>query len=328
MEISVIVVSWNASRFLRRCLESVRAELARCPDLDSELIVVDNASSDGSADIAAREYPEAILVRNDRNTGFARANNIGILKSSGKYLCLVDAQTALKEGCLRSLHRYLEAYPEIGMIGPRIVDSRGNVQRSCRGFPTFWNMLCRAMALDTLFPRSRLFGGYLMPYWECDSVRTVEVLNGCLRVVRRRALEDVGLLDEDFFMYGDDMDWSRRFRDAGWPVVFYPGALALHQGGSDDRRAPVRFYIEQQKAGLLYRRKHHGPLGEATMLVTMILHESLRYAGNSVLSRYRGAGRRADAEKSRAALRWLIGLGSQMFRPEYLRSAPGGKGAA
>ncbi len=324
MDISIIIVSWNAAKHLKSCLESVREETRRSPDLLAETIVIDNASSDGSADIVAAEFPEFRLVRNDRNLGFARANNIGILMSRGKYLYIINSDVVLRPDCLRNLYRYLEAYPEIGIMGPQIINEKGAVQRSCMGFPTAWNTFCRALALDVMFPRSTLFGGHLMPYWPHDTTRKVEVINGCFWAVRRRALENVGLLDETFFMYGEDMDWCKRFRLAGWPAVFYPGARAVHYGGASSALAPVRFYIEKQKANLGYWRKHHGPQGEAAILGLMILHESVRYAAGLVAGLLPGSNKSFNIERSRATLKWLIGLGSQMLRPQFIKSASGG----
>lgn len=324
MDISVVIVSWNAAKHLKSCLESVREEARRYPQLSSEAIVVDNASSDGSADIVATRFPEFKLVRNDRNLGFARANNIGILMSSGKYLFLINSDVVLSPDCFRNIHRYLEAYPEIGIMGPQIITEQGAVQRSCMGFPTAWNIFCRALALDALFPRSALLGGYLMTYWPHNTTRKVDVINGCFWAVRRSALETVGLLDETFFMYGEDMDWCRRFRQAGWPAVFYPGARAVHYGGASSSQAPVRFYIEKQKANLGYWRKHHGPHGEALALALMVLHESLRYGAGKIAGLLPGRNKSFNVERSKAALKWLIGLGSHMLRPQFIKTAGGG----
>jgi len=327
MDISVIIVSWNAAKHLRNCLESIREEARRHPGLAAEVIVIDNASSDGSAEIAATEFPEFTLVRNDRNLGFAQANNIGIRMSSGKYLYLINSDVVVRPECLLNIHRYMEAYPEIGILGPQIITGQGMVQRSCMGFPTTWNILCRALALDSLFPSVPLFGGHLMPFWPHNTTRKVDVINGCFWAVRRSALEKVGLLDESFFMYGEDMDWCRRFRLAGWPAVYFTGAQAVHFGGASSARAPVRFYIEKQKANLCYWRKHHGPRGEASALAVMILHESLRYAAASGGRLFPGRDRTFNIERSKAALKWLFGLGSQMLRPQFTRTASGGGGA-
>lgn len=324
MDISVIIVSWNAARHLRNCLESVREETRRRPGPAAEAFVIDNASSDGSAEIAAEEFPDFNLVRNDRNLGFARANNIGIRMSSGKYLCLINSDVVVRPGCLLNIHRYMEAYPEIGILGPQIVNDAGAVQRSCMGFPTTWNIFCRALALDSVFPQLPLFGGHLLTFWPHNTTRRVDVINGCFWAVRRSALDTVGLLDETFFMYGEDMDWCRRFRLAGWPAVYFTGAQAVHYGGASSARAPVRFYIEKQKANLAYWRKHHGPQGEARALAIMILHESLRYAAARAAGLFPGRDRSFNVERSKAALRWLFGLGSQMLRPQFIKTASGG----
>ena len=142
---------------------------------------------------------------------------------------------------------YMNEHPEIGMLGPQILDSNGNIQRSCMGFPTLWNTSCRALALDTLFPKSKLFGGYMMTFWPHDSIRDVNVINGCFWMVKREALDEVGLLDERFFIYAEDKDWCKRFWDAGWKVVYFPEAKAIHYGGASSSNAPIKFHIEMQK---------------------------------------------------------------------------------
>ena len=123
--------------------------------------------------------------------------------------------------------------PEVGMAGPRIFGGDGKLQRSCRGFPSVWNMLCRALALDSFFSKSRLFTGYSLRSWSQDCLRPVDILTGCFWLIRKDALPRVGLLDESFFMYGEDMDWCRRFWQCGWQVVFVPAAEAIHYGGAD-----------------------------------------------------------------------------------------------
>lgn len=274
--ISVIVVSWNAKKYLEQCIQS----FLNCPELNAvEIIVVDNASSDGSPEFIKQNYPGVKLICNADNLGFARANNIGIKHSQGKYLFLINSDVVVYPNCIESMVDYMERHPEIGLLGPRIVGTDHKVQRSCMGYPSLWNTFCRAVLLDGIFPHVKLFSGFLMKYWAHDSIKEVDVINGCFWSVRRRAIEEVGLLDEDFFMYAEDIDWCKRFNSAGWKVVYFPLAEALHYGGASSVNAPIRFYIEMQKANLKFWGKHYGKLSRSVYLCIIFLHQSLRALG-------------------------------------------------
>ena len=261
--ISIVIVSWNAQAYLMQCLASLFSEACRHP---LELIVVDNASSDGSPESVAKNYPQVRLIRNAANLGFAKANNIGILAATGKYIGLVNSDVKVLPHCLDRLVDYIEKHPDTGMVGPRVIDGENKLQRSCRGFPTVWNMFCRALALESFFPGVPVFTGYSLRHWPQDTCRDVDILSGCFWLARRKALDEVGLLDESFFMYGEDMDWCKRFWKGGWKLAFVPSAEAIHYGGASSANAPVRFYIERHRADLQYWRKHHSRLAVACYL--------------------------------------------------------------
>ena len=216
--ISVVVVVWNAKHYVEECLGSLREH---CSDVYSEVIVVDNASSDGTPEMIAELFPEFHLILNSENLGFARANNIGIAQSSGDYICLVNSDVKFIDDCVSPMVRYLADHPEAGMLGPKMLAQDGEVRRSTMRFPTVWNNFCRAIGLDYLFKGSRSFGGLLMSDFDHSTTAEVEVLNGWFLLVRRRAVQRVGLLDPQFFMYGEDVDWCYRFRQAGEKVVFF-----------------------------------------------------------------------------------------------------------
>ena len=310
--VSVIIVSWNARKYLMQCVASLLDQACPYP---IEIIVVDNASSDGSADAVTNCYPNVRLIRNTENVGFAKANNIGVSVSSGRYLCFVNSDVKVLPDCINRLVDYCEEHADVGMAGPRIIGRDGKLQRSCRGFPNVWNMFCRALALDSLFPRSKMFTGYSLSYWPHDCLRRVDVLSGCFWLVRREALSQVGLLDETFFMYAEDMDWCRRFWAQHWPVVFVPAAEAIHYGGASSSNSPVRFYIEKQRADLQYWRKHHSRLAVASYFVISCLHVSLRAAGYAIAMVFRKSARRLyqyKLKRSVTCLRWLISSSFQM----------------
>lgn len=304
--ISVVIVSWNARDFLLQCLASLYAEECRYP---VEIIVVDNASSDGSAEHVASCYPRVRLIRNASNLGFAKANNVGIAASTSKYVCLVNSDVKVLPNCINSLVEYCEEYSGVGMAGPRVIGGDGKLQRSCRGFPTVWNMFCRALALDTIFPKAKVFTGYSLRYWPQDTCRAVDILSGCFWLVRREALLEVGVLDESFFMYGEDMDWCKRFHNHGWNLVFVPTAEAIHYGGASSANAPVRFYIERHRADLQYWQKHHSRPAVISYFLLTCLHLLLRLAGYSVVFLFRRSSNttyRYKMERSLAALKWML----------------------
>ena len=304
--VSVVIVSWNARDFLAQCLNSLTAETCRYP---MEIIVVDNASTDGSPECVERQFPQVRLIRNATNLGFAKANNIGIAQSRGRYLALINSDVKVLPNCLTRLVEYCEQHPEAGMAGPRVLGGDGKLQRSCRGFPTLWNMLCRALALDSLFPNSGLFTGYALRHWQHDCLRPVDILSGCFWLIRKDALLRVGLLDESFFMYGEDMDWCRRFWENGWQVMFVPMAEAIHYGGGSSANAPVRFYIEMQRADLQYWRKHHSQPAVACYFSISCLHLLLRTVGYSLAFLFSHRLRqscRYKVKRSLACLKWLF----------------------
>jgi GT2 family glycosyltransferase len=304
--VSAIIVTWNGKRYALECLASLRHNTGTVP---VEVIVVDNNSSDGTPDEIRRQFPTVTLICNDANLGFARANNIGLAAARGRYLCLVNSDVVVPTGCIENMLSFMDQNPGIGMLGPKMLAPGGGIGQSVMRLPTVWNTLCCSLGLHTLFPKSKLFGGFLMNGYRYDSIDDVEVLTGWFWMVRRHALAQVGGLDEQFFMYGEDIDWSYRFRKAGWRVVFYPESEALHYGAASSAQAPTRFYVEMRRANLQYFRKHHGRLGGIGYKTAVLVHELVRIAGHGIL--YCRASRRPMAafaiDRSVSSIRWLAG---------------------
>ena len=296
--ISVVVVTWNAKKYVEECLTSLRRQM---PDL-TEITVVDNASSDGTPDLVRDTFPEVRLVSNMQNFGFAKGNNIGIAASRGKYLFLVNSDVNVPGGCFDKIVEYMDLNPKVGLLGPQMLGPAGEIRRSTMRTPTLWNLFCRAVALDAIFQRSRWTGGFLMEDFAHDHTMDVEVLNGWFWVVRGSALEEVGLLDEQFFMYGEDLDWCYRFRKANWRLVFFAGAKAIHYGGASSAAAPLRFYREMQKANLQYWKKHHGRFSSILYVGITVLHELIRVVGHSVLGLLEPGVHHDSAEKVRRSM--------------------------
>jgi GT2 family glycosyltransferase len=305
MKISVVIVSWNTKSFLLQCLDSIQRQY---PADELEVLVVDNASSDGSPEAVRANYPTVKLICNEGNDGFAKGNNIGIRASTGDYLFLINSDVVVSNGCFESLVRHMDTHPEIGMLGPKILGVDNKIQRNCMGFPSLWNTLCRAVALDSLFPRSRLFGSHFLTFWNFDDTRPVDVINGCFWVLRRSAVDEVGLLDERFFMYAEDVDWCKRFTQKGWQVVFFAEAEALHYGGASSANAPIKFDIEMQRANYQYWTKHHSRVEANAFLLITLLQHSVRILAEIVAYplRHGSTASKYRIERGLAAIKWIV----------------------
>jgi hypothetical protein len=274
MDISVVIVGWNARRYLELCLGS----LTEAPPRRSmEILVVDNASIDGSAEMIEAQFPQVKLIRNTENLGFSKGNNVAIRQCQGRYIALVNPDVVVLPGCLDALADFLDQNPKVGNTGPRVLNPDRTLQSSCRQFPTLWNNFCRATSLASVFKNSRFFAGEHMFFFPHDRTQAVDVLVGCFSMIRRETFEAVGLLDEGLFMYGDDVDWCRRCRNAGWQVVFFPGAQAIHDQGKITASYPVRFAVAQQRSVLYYWAKHHGFFGVFGIRSVLLCHHLIRY---------------------------------------------------
>ncbi len=244
--------------------------------LHVEIIVVDNASTDGSPEAIKESFPQVYLIQNKENLGFAKANNIGIRHSSGRYICLINSDVKVLKGCFNKLLDFLDQHPDVGMVGPKEYWPDMTLQSSCRMFPSLWNNFCTALGINKLFPKYRIFSGEHMFFFKYDKIRSVDVLVGCFMMARREAVDQVGMLDERFFIYAEDIDWCKRFWKAGWEIMFNPGAEVIHYGRSSSSNDPLRFSVEQMKAVLQYWKKHHGVVKRTIFLIILFIHYSSR----------------------------------------------------
>jgi len=292
MDISVVIVAWNAKHYLELCLES----LEKAPPRRSmETLVVDNASTDGTSEMLETRFPWVKLIKSPENLGFAKGNNVAIRECQGRYIALVNPDVIVLPGCLDALADFLDQNPNVGNVGPRVLNPDMTMQSTCRRFPTLWNNFCDATGLATKFKKSRLFAGEHMFYFPHDRTLAVDVLVGCFSFIRHETFDDVGLLDEKLFMYGDDVDWCRRARKAGWEVVFFPGAQAIHDRGQITAPYPVRFAVAQQKSILYYWSKYHSKFGVLGIRLILFLRHLVRYTV-AVLSDLAHPGRPAQAD--------------------------------
>ena len=286
MDISIVIVGWNAKPYLEMCLESLEAAP---PRRSMEVFVVDNASIDGSSEMIKSRFPWVKLIRSEENLGFAKGNNVALRQCRGQYICLVNPDVKVFPGCLDALADFLSQNPKVGFVGPRVLNADMTQQVTCRHFPSIWNNFCSASKLSSVFKNSRLFTGEQMFYFPHDRTLAVDVLGGCFIMVRRETLDAVGLMDEGFYMYGDDLDWCRRCWKAGWQVVFFPGAQAIHDNGAITKPYPVRFAVAQQRSILHYWLKYHGHFGRWRIRGILFFHNLVRYVFAALASVFQSA---------------------------------------
>ena len=256
MDLSIVIVSYNTREFLRACLTSVRESLARSPGLHAETFVVDNASGDGSPAMVAAEFPEVKLIVNAENRGFAAANNLAIRQAGGRHVLLLNADTVVRGDALAQLVALLDRNPRVGAAGPRLLNPDGTRQQSVFRFPTLWMSLFDFFPLNHRLVNSRLNGRY-PERWHEHVFPVDHPLGACL-IVRRAAIDQVGLLDEGFFMYCEEVDWCLRIRQAGWEILYTPAAEVVHYGGQSTAQFRHRMFVELQRSRLRFFRKHYG----------------------------------------------------------------------
>lgn len=258
VDISVIIVSWNVADYLRHCLDSLRAEAARHTSPSIEVVVVDNDSTDDTVEMARDAFPEARLIVNSVNVGFTRANNQGISVASGRFILLLNPDTEVLPGAMEAMVAYLDAHPQVGSLGPELLYSDGSHQSSRRRFPTLATAFVESTILQSYLPNSRLLKRYYCLDLPAGQTQEVDWLVGACLLVRREAIENVGLLDEGYFMYSEEMDWCYRIKKAGWKVVYLPEARVVHHYARSSSQDLPRQHIHFQASKCRYFAKHHG----------------------------------------------------------------------
>lgn len=288
MDLSIVIVNWNTRDLLYHCLRSIqRAEHA----LRLEIMVVDNASSDGSIDMVLRNFPDVKLLQNTENLGFARANNIALVRAAGRYVLLLNTDTLVHGKVLQNAIAWLDEQPDVGVMGPRLLNADASIQPSCGMFPSIRNLTLQTLGIT----RIAQWDGYRMTGWSHSYTRDVEVISGAAMFVRRGALKTVGLLDEEFFFFGEETDWCRRFAKSGWRVVFNPIPDITHFGGGSALRLEHTRDIMLTEAMTRLHHKHFGYLTAVLCFFILAVHNLSRAVLWSFLSimRIHGATGRA-----------------------------------
>jgi GT2 family glycosyltransferase len=306
LDLSIVILNWNTRDMLLECIQSIHAMTTTSR---YEIIVVDNGSEDGSPDAVREHCPEVRLTVNDSNLGFARGINVGLRQCTGRYSCILNSDIELLDGCLDRLVAYLDANPDVGSVGPRTTNEDGSARFNCREVPSLRSTLMEALFLDRVFPRTRICRGQLYPGFDPDRTQPVQVLSGCLQVLRKEALDEVGHLDERFFIYAEDTDWGKRFNESGWRTMYFAEATAIHLGGVSASRSPIHFKLQQSHAGYQYWKKHASPLSYPVYVSIMLLRYCLRLvlsSGAFLLGRGDRANIRHVIKSSRAQMGWYL----------------------
>jgi GT2 family glycosyltransferase len=254
-DLSIVILNWNTRDLLRALLSTAR----NCqPAVSCEWIVVDNASTDGSPAMVAEEFPEIRLIRRETNGGFSVGCNTGLRAASGRYLLLLNSDTEIHPGSLETMVEFLDGHPDVGAVGPKLLNPDGSVQASCRTFPGFHTALFHRKSLLTrLFPGNRYSRAYLMADLDRTEPSEVDWVIGAAMMVRSEVIEQVGLLDEDFFMYAEDVDWCWRMRQKGWRILYLPSATLLHHYEKSAARIPLRTNLARHRSMWRFYHKHY-----------------------------------------------------------------------
>jgi len=254
-DVSVILVNWNGCALLERALSALFTTTHK---VAMQVIVVDNASSDGSVAMVRQQFPQTTLLVNSKNVGFARANNQALELVEGRYILLLNTDAFVHEGTVDGMVAFMDAHPDAGSVGCRLYYEDGTLQRSCFAFPTLATELWNALFLDRLFSKSRYFGKYQMTYWDMSDTRSVDSLMGACLMVRSDVVRRIGLFDEQFFMYSEEIDLCYRIQKEGLKNYYLPRFSAIHLWGGSSRRIRRESFLRLYQSRVKFFRKHYG----------------------------------------------------------------------
>jgi GT2 family glycosyltransferase len=253
MKLSIVIVNYNVKYYLEQCLDSV---LLSSKGIDSEIFVVDNHSFDHSLEYLMPKFPDVIFIDNRDNAGFSKANNQAIVRAKGEYILLLNPDTVIGESALTNVCRFMDEHHRAGALGVKMLDGFGNfLPESKRGFPSPWNSFCKMTGLSKLFPLSKTFGGYHVRYLDENDPHEVDVLAGAFMMLRRETLNKSGLLDETFFMYGEDIDLSYRISRSGYANYYFPQPIIHYKGESTKK--DIKYVRHFYEAMLIFFNKHY-----------------------------------------------------------------------
>jgi GT2 family glycosyltransferase len=258
MDLSIVIVNWNVKDLLRGCLQSLLDALQTTPSLTTEIIVVDNASTDGSPQMVRDEFSPVHLIASDENLGYAGGNNTGITAAKGRYIFILNPDTVVQPGVLVAMVEYMDVHPAVGALGPQLLWPDGSVQSSRRHFPTLGSLFWESTLLEQWFPRNRHAWRYHLADTLPDHSQKVDWMVGAALMIRQAAWQQVGPIDEDFFMYFEETDWCRRSAEAGWETHYLPEAKITHYEGKSSEQVVAARTLRFQRSKLRYTRKYFG----------------------------------------------------------------------
>jgi len=268
-QLSIIIVSWNVKDYLKACLESI---LGTVNSIEFEIFIVDNNSNDGTVEFVKERFPQVNIIANKDNLGFAKANNQAITKSHGEYVLLLNPDTIVFEGAIKKMIDRIGQDQNIGVLGPKIITGDGRTISYCGGrkFPSVMSIV---FGITTLDRYSRFFDSHSMKYWDHADSREVDAISGSCMLIRRKTIQGVGMLDESFFMYAEDIDWCYRIKKSGWDIYYYAAAEIMHYGEKSacQKFTEVDNALESLKTYYVYFKKHKGKLYARAYKVTLVL---------------------------------------------------------
>lgn len=255
IDISIIIINYKTPELTLGAIESVYQSIT---DFWYEIILVDNHSCDGIIERVTGRYPHFRIIANEVNVGFSKANNQAIRIASGRYILLLNSDTVIQPDTLETMISFMDAHPKVGASGCKVILPDGKLDKACRrGFPTPSASFYYAFGFSKLFPNVPRFNQYQLGYLDPDDSYPVDCLVGAFMLVRKEAIDQVGLLDEEFFMYGEDIDWCYRIKQGGWEIYYYPKTTITHYKGASSRRKPFKIVYEFHRAMWLFHRKHY-----------------------------------------------------------------------
>lgn len=309
VRLSISIVHHDGRVMLRDCLNSI---YAYPPGVPFEIVLVDNVSTDGAREMVRTEFPQVRLLENTARAGFGENHNRAMAACRGEYILLLNDDTLVHPGALDALLAFLEGRPDILLVGPRLLNADGTLQKNCFKFPSPLRLVWEHLLLTAAFPDHPVFGDYRA--WTHDTVREVDFVTGAAMLVRRSVLTEVGGFDPLFFMYAEETDWQKRMRDKGWRIAFCPDAVITHLGGQSSESMRSRKYCEFYRSQIKFIRKHYGPMGALVQRLASIFGSIVRLSlwsiAYPILPQKRAAARKNITLWS-GQLIWWLGFGPQ-----------------
>lgn len=272
-DLLIIIVSINGKRVLKSCLQAV---FAQTTGIDFEVIVVDNASTDGTLEMLANEFPQVKVISNTENKGFAAANNQGIRQAVGRYVLLLNPDTEILGGAIQKTVAFMDEHPRAGILGCKLIFPNGKLQASIRSFPSLWNLFVEATFLYKVFPQTKLFGRYYFSYFDYSIDIQVDWVSGAYFLIRREVIDKIGILDEQFYLYTEETDYCYRAKQAGYEVWFTPRGEVIHYWGGMSA-INKRVAIWMQRSQLLFYQKHYHGFKGYSFIIMKYLNLTIRF---------------------------------------------------